>query len=79
MSKIRFKLDRKAVRGMLRSQEAQAAVTRAAESVASRAGEGFKVEARTSKRARAYVHATTRAAQKAAANHALEFAVLRGG
>lgn len=78
MSRVTFKLDNKAVAEMLRSPEAQVLVRRAASTIARRAGEGFEVEPRTKSRARAYVKPTTAAARKAAADHALEIAAMKG-
>lgn len=78
MSRVTFKLNKKATAEMLRSAQAQAIVNRAASSVATRAGEGFAVEPRTKSRARAYVKPTTAAARKAAADHALEIAAMKG-
>lgn len=74
MSVVRFKLDKKGVRALVSSDEAQAVVTEAAEGLRARAGDGFKVHSSNKgNRARAYVHAGTReAGMEQIKHHTLE-------
>ena len=74
MSVVKFKLDRKGIRALVSSDEAQSVVTEAAEELRARAGDGFKVHSSNrGKRARAYVHAGTReAGMEQIKHHTLE-------
>ena len=73
----KVKLDRYAMRQVMRSPQAQAALAAEAEKIAARAGEGFETEIRTSPiRARAYVKPATLAARRRQArDHVIERAV----
>lgn len=65
---LRFKLNRKGVRQILRSPQVEADLKRRAENVAQQAGEGFEVDTFVGKnRARADVFTATHAARKAEA------------
>lgn len=74
MSVVKFKLDRRGIRALVSSDEAQSVVTEAAEELRARAGDGFKVHSSNrGKRARAYVHAGTReAGMEQIKHHTLE-------
>ena len=74
MSVVRFKLDRRGIRELVSSDEAQSVVTEAAEELRARAGDGFKVHSSNrGKRARAYVHASTKeAGMEQVKHHTLE-------
>lgn len=74
MSVVKFKLDRKGVRALVSSDEAQSVVTEAAEELRARAGDGFKVYSSSKgRRARAYVHASTKeAGMEQIKHHTLE-------
>lgn len=74
MGVVRFKLDRKGIRALVSSDEAQSVVNEAAEELRARAGDGFKVHSSNKgKRARAYVHAGTRdAGMEQIKHHTLE-------
>lgn len=74
MSVVRFKLDRRGIRALVSSDEAQSVVNEAAEELRARAGDGFKVHSSSKgKRARAYVHAGTReAGMEQIKHHTLE-------
>lgn len=61
---VKFKLNKSGVNALLRSPQAQAAVSAAADQLAARAGEGFGVENRTTSRARAYVRPVSAAGEK---------------
>lgn len=63
MGVVRFKLDRKGIRALVSSDEAQDVVNEAAEELRTRAGDGFKAHSSNKgKRARAYIHAGTKEA-----------------
>lgn len=65
MSKVKFKLDRKGVGELLKSQEAANVVESYASGVQSRAGDGFEVTTMVGKtRVNASVHAVTFEARK---------------
>lgn len=74
MSVVRFKLDRRGIRALVSSDEAQSVVTEAAEELRARAGDGFKVHSSNrGKRARAYIHASTKkAGMEQIKHHTLE-------
>lgn len=74
MSVVRFKLDRRGIRALVSSDEAQSVVTEAAEELRARAGDGFKVHSSNKgKRARAYIHASTKeAGMEQIKHHTLE-------
>ena len=63
MGVMRFKLDRKGIQALVSSDEARGVVNAAAEELRARAGDGFKVHSSNKgKRARAYIHASTKEA-----------------
>lgn len=74
MSVVKFKLDRRGIRALVSSDEAQSVVTEAAEELRARAGDGFKVHSSNKgKRARAYIHASTKeAGMEQVKHHTLE-------
>ena len=74
MGVVRFKLDRKGIRALVSSDEAQVVVNEAAEELRARAGDGFKVHSSNKgKRARAYIHASTKeAGMEQIKHHTLE-------
>ena len=74
MSVVKFKLDRKGIRALVSSDEAQGVVNEAAEELRARAGDGFKVHSSNKgKRARAYIHASTKeAGMEQIKHHTLE-------